>query len=286
MKKSLHTIALLLFIGVGAKAQKQMMFKMVVAPKHDYALLMKMNLNMEMNVTGDTAMINKMKGSGQAFPIVMVMESGTNGDIKTGALNAANKIPFTMTMQTLPSKMTMNGKETPIPMPATNETMFGTYTTDGKMTLDSIAGKKIDDATKAAMIKMIDGMKAAVKFPDTPMKIGDTFTQDTPMDLPISGMASKLNSKTTFKLISIDNNKAYFDLKYELTMDMNGSAMAIKMAGGGDGKMVFDIAASYPTAMQSNMNVNYSMTMPQAATMKMDGKMKMVMDYTTTISGN
>lgn len=259
---------------------------MQIVPKHDYALLMKMNLNVEMNVTGDWAMIKQMKGAGQAFPMVMLMETGTTGDIKTGAINPANKIPFTMTMQTQPSKMTMNGKETPIPMPATNETIFGTYTTDGKMTLDSIAGKKIDDLTKATMIKMIDGMKAAVNFPTTPMKIGDTFTQDTPMDLPIAGMASKINSKTTFKLVSIDNNKAYFDLTYDLSMDMNGSAIAMKMAGGGDGKMVYDIVASYPTAMQSNMNVNYSMTLPQAATMKMDGKMKMVMDYTTTISAN
>ncbi|RKR81131.1 hypothetical protein BDD43_1275 [Mucilaginibacter gracilis] len=287
MKKSLSIIALFLFIGAQSHAQKQMIFKMLVKPNYHYDMVMNMNMNMEMNISGDSATINQIK-SGQSFPMIMNAQSAVNGDIKTGLVNAVNKIPFTMTMKTLASKMNINGKENPMPVPATSTVMYGTYTADGKMNLDSIAGTKATDEIKNSMTTTIKGIQAIVKFPEKPMKIGDSFTQDTPMDLPIADMQLKLISKTTYKLTAIEDNIAYFDAVYDITMDVAGNAagmaMAMNMTGDGDGKLVFDIKANYPTSIKKNMNINYNMTMPQAAGVKMDGKMKMLMDMKTTIS--
>lgn len=287
MKKSLSIVALLLSISAGAMAQKQVLFKIKYNPNQHYAMLMKMNMNMEMNVSGDSAMINKIKASGQSFPMIMTMDMATNGDIKTGAINKASQIPFTMIVGIKPAKMTMNGKEMAIPMPATNETLFGTSNSQGALTIDSVSGKK-DPAVKASMSKLIENLTANIKFPEKAMKVGESFVQDVPMDMPMAGMTTKMDCKVTYTLVSINGDKANFDLKYDIKSDINsgaaGQAMAITMTGDGDGKMLYDISTNYATSMVGTMNITYAMTMPQAPTMKMDGKMKMGMDVQTTIT--
>jgi hypothetical protein len=285
MKNTIYALILLLLTGFSLKAQQQATFKMKVAPNKSYDLQMKMSMNMLMDISGDTAMVNQMKKAGQPFPMNMVMDMGMGGLIKTNAANANNNVPFVMAMKPSALKMVMNGKETPIPMPAVNETVYGFYTSDGKMSIDSIAGKKADDATKEAMMKMADGIQATIKFPDGPMKIGDTFTQDLPMNLPMAGLgAGKMTSKTTYKLTAIENNKAYFDLVYDFAMDMS-TGMSMNMTGNGDGKLVYDMLSNYPQSTHGNMSINYDMKMPQAQNMNMAGKMKMVMDVQNTITG-
>jgi hypothetical protein len=286
MKRTFTVIVLFLSISIQAQAQKEVLFKIKVAPNRQYSMLMNMTMNMEMNLSGDTAIVSQAKKSGQSFPMVMTMSSGTTGLIKTGALNNSNKIPFSMILSTHPTKMVMNGQTTDVPVPVTNETLLGTYTPEGVMSIDSVVGKKADNVLKATMTKMMEGIQANIKFPEKPLKIGDTFTQEMPMDIPVAGFNAKMSSKITYKLVTIQDNKAYFDLKYDLSSDMSGQSMSIKMVGDGDGKFVYDILSSYGVDMVTNMNIAYSMNIPQAPTAKMDGKMKMLMDIKTTIGNN
>src|SRR5471030_2465714 len=104
MKKALFVIAALLFIGIQVKAQKEVLFKMKYLPSHTYTSVMKMDMNMEMNITGDTAIVNQLKKSGQKFPIIMQMQSTTNMDVKAGTV-AKNSFPLSMTIQPVSSKM-------------------------------------------------------------------------------------------------------------------------------------------------------------------------------------
>jgi len=61
-----------------------------------------------------------------------------------------------------------------------------------------------------------------------------------------------------------------------------GGKGAMDMKGDGDGKMVYDIATSYPSDSKQNMNILYSITIPQQ-NMTMKGKMKMLMDQQTVV---
>ena len=154
------------------------------------------------------------------------------------------------------------------------------------MSLDSVAGIKANDSVKVALMKMIKNIQGNIEFPDKAMKVGDTFVQTIPMDIPILGANAKIIGKTTYKLIGIQDNKAYFDINMVMTMDMAGKGMTMDVTGGGDGKMVFDTINGYPTTVQNNMKMIYSFAMPQAKSMKMDGKMNMLMDMKTAITAN
>jgi hypothetical protein len=286
MKKLAGILGLLLFIGVQSKAQKEVLFKMQYLPNHNYSSTMKMDMNMQMDITGDTGMVNNIKKSGQKLPMLMQMQSTSKMDVKTGLPTSTNDVPLTMTISQLSAKMTMNGKENSLPMPSTFQKFYAKYTKEGKMEMDSVSGMKMNDSVKNAMMKMVKNIQGNIVFPDKKMKVGDTFIQSIPMEIPIAGSSAKMLGKTTYKLIAVENNKAYFDVNMVMTMDMEGKSMTMDMTGGGDGKMIFDIASGYPTTIQNNINVIYSLAMPQAKNMKMQGKMDMLMSMQTTVAAN
>jgi hypothetical protein len=283
MKLIITVLSLFLFVSLKSNAQKEVVFKIKMLPDHSYASVMNINMNMEMNMTGDSSFMNKAKSAGQKFPVMMLMQSGVNTDLKTSAFNSKKEIPFVMKVQSKASKMTMSGTESIIPVPMTNQNYYGAFIEEKKARIDSISGNTIDEKGKAAIIKMMDGLQANIKFPEKPMKIGDTFHQDIPMELPIAGMSAKAISKTTYTLLSIANGKANFGMKYTIVMDMNAQQITMSMDGDGDGAFGYDLAANYPVNMLNNMNFNYTMVMPQDKNVKISGKVKMIMDNQTTI---
>ena len=214
----------------------------------------------------------------------MQMQSATDMNVKTGAVSASH-FPINMTVDVTSTKMKMNGVDQPAALPADpKQNISGECTLDGKISFEVAGGAKMDDAIKEQMLKVINTMQNSVKFPDKPMKIGDAFTQDVPMDIPLAGNTSKMMVKAVYKLIAIENNKAYFDIVFDMDTKL---ADTIDMKGAGTGKLIYDIANNFSTMVQENMDVNYTMVLPQMpASMKMTGKMNMLMDYTTIISGN
>lgn len=282
MRKSLTGIFLLLLVSIQLKAQKEVLFKVKILPNSTYSSIQKMDISMDIKMEGDTA----NKSSIVALPKSIQMQTTSNSDIKTGNINIQNEIPFTMDVQTSAFKVMINGKENALKQPDIKRTFYGFYTPENHIKIDSVAGKKMDEKLKASMLQLMETMQSKIKFPDKPMKAGDTFVQDIPMELPIRGFMAKLISKTTFLLTNIENNKAYFDLKNVITLDMSGKQAIMDMTGDGNGKLVYDINASHSVSLLNNMNLIYSMTIsnPQSKNKAMNGNIKMIMDRQTTIT--
>jgi len=279
MKKYLSIILLLLIAGLRSNAQSEVQFTLKMMPNRTYSSNIKMNMDMEMNYGGDSAVVKKMKASGAGMPMLLQTETATTAEIKTGALTAANDFPFTMDLKQMAAKSTMNGKDLPSGVTGTNQTMSGVYTADGKMDIQSISGTTMTAAMKESMTKMVKNIMGAIEFPDKAMKPGDTFTQDMPFDMPLPGMTPKMLMKATYKLIDIQAGKANFDLAFVMTVN---ALPTMSMNGTGGGKMVYDIASSYPTSTVQNMNITYDMAIPQQQ-MHLNGKMKMMIDQQSVV---
>lgn len=282
MKKILGVSALLCATIISVKAQTEVIFKMKMLPNRTYSSTMKMDMNMEMNYDGDAATMDKIKASGVKMPMIMQMQSGASADIKTGSVKN-NYFPFSMSIQQLEAKMTMNGQPTPMPPnSAAVQTMYGKCPVDGLMEIDSIPGTAMNDSLKATMKKMMNSIQTNIEFPAKPMKVGDTFTQNVPLDIPMAGMNTKMKMSAIYKLTSIANGKANFDINFTMLMDMAMGQGGMDMKGNGDGKMAYDIATSYPSALKENMSILYSINVPQQ-NVKMKGTMKMMMDQQSVV---
>jgi hypothetical protein len=127
-----------------------------------------------------------------------------------------------------------------------------------------VIGLRVSDRVNATRGLMIGARANQIKFPDKQMKVGDTFAQQAPMtalDLKDVGIDKDFDVNVTYKLTAIKDGLAYFDTIAKFEMDLNkqanGRTFAGQGAGGGSGKMIFDIAKSYPRSAVMDINISF-----------------------------
>lgn len=255
----------LLFTVTYGFAQKSVVFKIKYKPSHTYHLSVKTDLNMEMDATGDEASLAEIKKSAK-LPMLITGHNIQDLNIVTENSKADQSFPFTMTMPVTESVMTLNGQKIDTPNPLNGKTIYGTGSAEGKIHVDSVSGKNADEKVKSLVTAIINNISSKIQFPDKPMEIGETFTQEMPMALPIPGFSNiQMNIKIVYKLLSVDNDSANFDIDQFMAMDLkttqNGVEMTIGGQGKGTGKLVYSIKNNYMTSMSSNLNFNVSFVM-------------------------
>ncbi|WP_259071252.1 hypothetical protein HDF24_04305 [Mucilaginibacter sp. X4EP1] len=249
------TALLLLFIAVKASAQQTVLFKMKYMPQRTYGILMNMKAEIHADLSGNQEIIDKLKEKGITMPLVADIGFNTTGTTKTGVLGADNSFPLTMSFQIGQPNITLNGKSTPIPIPQKPaEIVYAHVSADGILKGDSISGKKADSSGKAAL-QLMNTVQKNIKFPDHPIKVGESFTQDVPFNMPNMGNSS-VDSKAVYTLVSITDGKAYFDISQTINMKMNIQQAQVTIAGSGSGKMVYSIKDSFPISYNTIINMN------------------------------
>lgn len=263
MKKALSLI-LLFFIAVQIDAQQTSLFKIKYLPDHAYKMNIAMNMTMVMDVSGDSAKMNKVKDKGIKLPMTMVSATDMNLNIKTGSVNAKVLFPIIFKYSDITSKQTINDEETSSPPnPLIGQSIYGECTSEGKIQVDSIPGKAMNDQLKSTLASVIDNLSKQVQFPEKPLNIGETFIQEVPLNLPIAGLNMKFIVKIIYKLTKVENNFAFFDLDESLLLDMSGQKDSIAMtasgAGKGEGKLVYDISQNFATTISTNLDFEIKM---------------------------
>jgi hypothetical protein len=242
---------LLLIAAVKVSAQKAVLFKMKYEPQRTYNIIMNMKANIKADLSGNPEIIDKLKQSGFTLPLVAIMSTKTTGSTKTGALAADKSFPIVMSFQAEQPNMTLNGKSLPVPIeqrPAT--TIYAHVLADGTMKGDSVSGKKADTSGKMAL-QMMNTIQMQIKFPDHPIHVGDTFTQDMPMNVA----GNSVDSKVVYALTNIAEGKAYFDMVQTIDMKLNIKQVQLAIAGNGTGKMVYSIKDNLPVSYISTVNM-------------------------------
>ena len=254
-------------------AQKEILFQVKFKPNKTYITDMVNNMQMEMDFDVDSAKKKEMESTGMKLPMHMDMLQEMSLSTKTGAVEADKRIPMTMTYDKVGITMTMNGKEMKQPDKFVGMKIKG-YATEGvKVSIDTIENNS-DAATKEAIQKMISQVLKSVEFPNKAMKIGDTFKQEVPMEMPVSGTTLSMLINVTYTLKEIKGTQAFFD--YTQTLNMNfkigeGNATA---SGSGTGKMTYDMPANYITDTTGDMIMNMNMQMGEKMAMKIKLKAK------------
>jgi hypothetical protein len=281
--KILARVFALSLLALSVKAQQPILFKVKYLPNHVYKMSMNMETNMEMAMPGDGAAKSK-----QAAPAAFQQTANTTMQtiVTTGAAKADHTFPVKMQIVDVATKAKRNGVESTMPNmknPMVGQVINGQCDADGKMHVDAIKSADAQQATKAGAIKMMNQMQEQIKFPAKALAVGESFTQDTPINMPAGGMNMGAKAKTTYKLTAVKGNLAYFDTKIDMTFgfDAAKTGKAITGSGAGNGKMVYNIAENNFNAMNNTMDMKYSMDMMGRP---MEVKMKMVMAMKNDIS--
>jgi hypothetical protein len=256
MKKYLFVTFLILSASF-AKAQDGIMFKIKFSPNHTYQISTNISGTFNTDLSGNKELVDKLSAQGITQPLVANVQFGNKTTATTGALSADNSFPITMVKDANPTvNVSINGKQIPIPVPKAAEMKFyGQVSADGKLSLDSLGGKKLDDSAAAPFKKMMNSMMGAINFPEHALKIGESFTQSVPFNLPIGGKGMAMSLKKTYKLISISGDNAFFDIEESIDMQLDLKGVNVSLTGNGIGKMIYSIKDSYPSSSNGDIKM-------------------------------
>ena len=281
MKKLLYIPILLLTLTV--RAQKGIVFKMKYTPNHTYAGGINMDIKAKVDLSGNDTVVSKLKAQGLTLPINIDMVMKMDGNTKTGATGASGAFPIAMIYKMDTLSMGINGNKVPIPSDklGAGTSIYGHVGADGKLKADSIGGSKMADTSEAHITQMMNTIQKNINFPDHPMKIGDSFTQDMPLNIPIAGNSVAATAKATYKLLSISGGYANFDVNQSMDMTVTVKGVAVHLTGSGAGKMVYSIKNNFATEYSTLLNMTVTGSIK---TLQINATATMDMEYKYTIN--
>lgn len=239
-------------------AQNEVLFQVKFKPNKTYITEMVNNTQMDMDFDIDSAKKKEMEGTGMKLPMHMDILQEMTLSTKTGAVAADKRIPMTMTYDKVEISMTMNGKEMKQPNKFVGMQVKGYATEEGKVSIDVIEGNP-DTATKEALQKMISEVLRNVEFPNKAMKIGDTFTQEVPMEMPMNGTTLNMLTNMTYTLKEVKESQAFFDYTQSFSMNFEIEKGNTTATGSGRGTIIYDMPANYITDSTGDMIMDMNM---------------------------
>jgi len=253
----------LLFVGLLAlsanlvRSQDAVLFKIKFLPNHTYHISSSLSGTINTDLSANKEIVAKLSQQGFTQPLVASISYSNNSIATTGGRIADNSFPITIVKGETPQfNFKINDKPLPIPAPKQADSKFyGHIGSDGKLNLDSLAGKKLDDSATVKIKKTINNLMGAINFPDHKLKVGETFVQNVPFNMPMGGSGMAMDIKITYKLVSISNGLAYFDLDQAIDMKLNVKGVNASVTGHGAGKMIYDIGNSYTQSSKSDFKL-------------------------------
>ena len=255
--KKIYLYLLLCLLASQLKAQQGVVFKVKYQPGRTYQSTNNISIKPIVNLTGNAQLMNQLSSQGITQPINGDISLSFNGVITTGAATADNTFPVNFDYQLNNVTLKANGKDLPIPQnKKKNIKIYGHMGTDGQLKIDSADGKKTNDTVEKKMQQLMNMVQRQIKFPDKPLKPGDTFTQGMPVNIPINQMGDvKIDVNVTYKLINITGDNANFDIVENINFNIQLKKGTVSVTGTGGGKMVYSIKNNFPVALNSLINM-------------------------------
>lgn len=238
-----------------AQTKNELQFKIQYNPDTKYEQTLDQTSHLEMKYAGEADFMQTLKDKGVQNPTIVDNHSVIESVMKTGKLT--NKTYFPLTIEFL--KTTNSDNKTQIP---DGTIIYGKGTINNLPTLDSITSKGLSEEYKKTIMQTMQSFFTQLNIPERKVKVGEVFDLDTPLSIPVAGMQMDMTITTTYKLLSIKNNVADFDISQVYTMKTNTTKFPMNATGTGKGKLLYDVV--------NNFNLNYQIDMEMTANMKIE----------------
>ena len=238
-----------------AQTKNELQFKIQYNPDTKYEQTLDQTSHLEMKYAGEADFMQTLKDKGVQNPTIVDNHSVIESVMKTGKLT--NKTYFPLTIEFL--KTTNSDNKTQIP---DGTIIYGKGTINNLPTLDSITSKGLSEEYKKTIMQTMQSFFTQLNIPERKVKVGEVFDLDTPLSIPVAGMQMDMTITTTYKLLSIKNNVADFDISQVYTMKTNTTKFPMNATGTGKGKLLYDVV--------NNFNLNYQIDMEMSANMKIE----------------
>lgn len=187
--------------------------------------------------TQTTVQSNKLEFTYGGEPMMQEQNSTTVNTITTGS-QSNNEIPVTMVLKMeegAQGAAELNGAK-----------ITGKASTDAAPVFTAIEAPNLPEQAKEVILNMMTEAVSQTFLPAKQVKVGETFVQEVPMNIPLGPVTLNMKDVVTYKLDKVEVRKAYFNLNHVITLDMDVQGENMKGSGTGTGQMVYDMDKNYP----------------------------------------
>lgn len=233
-------------------------FKIAFKPNHVY--------------TQTTVQTNDLEFSYGGEPMKQEQNSTTVNTITTGAM-ANNEMPVTMVLkmdEDAQGAAQLNGAK-----------ITGKASTDAAPVFTAIDAPNLPEEAKEIILKMMTEAVSQAFLPAKQIKVGESFVQEAPMEIPLGPVTLNMKNVVTYKLDKVEGRKAYFSLDHVITLDMDVQGENMKGSGTGTGVMVYDMDNNYPLQNDTQLQMQMGFV---AEGMAMDIKSNSTSKISTVIT--
>ena len=254
----MKNLAILSFIitSLTCSAQDGVTFKAHFKPNKIYKTTIITFLKSEVDFSGNQEIIEKMKASGTNIPMIMSVSSEMITTTTTGEYADDMSFPAKIVYGKVTATQKLNDKETTGEQPFSGLIVMGFYNKENKLEIDTMISDTMDAKAMKIFKTTLDALPQQIKFPETSLRIGESFDQKFPMQIPVPGFSpGKEVLVTNYKLVEIKGNNAIFDILQHVTLDVVDDKAGVSTTGEGFGVLEFDMISNTITRHEAELTM-------------------------------
>lgn len=255
MRNTIITILLLIQFSCAQPPNDSVTFKIQYRPEKTYHHSSERTIHSIIKYKGSEKGLQKLKDRGMQNPTLTHRKSQAEWVLKTGKLTDETDFPVTVEYVITVSN---NGeKGTPV-----KANFYGKFLSDHLPEFDSIVSEGLEEKDKTTLLQSLENTFIQLSFPEKTLKIGEQFTIENPSSIPMEGSTVDMEVTTTYKLISVTDGIAQFDISQLYTMTPALLDNSFNGTVTGHGHLVYDTA--------NTIVLNYTLDTEMAITKKLD----------------
>lgn len=276
MKKIIAFILLLAQFSCTKPPKDTLQFKVQYQAEKTYNTKLVRTSHTIVKYKGTNKMLQKLEAKGLSNPTISIKKSEADCVLKTGKMPDIDELPATVQF-----KLTLSDdgkKDHPL-----DAVFNGYFSSDNLPVFNDVNADRLNEEEKTICINSMENLFTQLSFSERTVKIGDDFIIESTSSIPMEGSTLDMKITTTYKLNSISNNLAKFDISQQYVLQPRLMDNSLHGSVTGKGQMVYDIANS--------IVANYTLDTEMNLTKKLDSfefEMKTIGTnvQTTKVSGN
>lgn len=228
----------------------RLLFSVKIKPETRYTLETKNSYQTEVRYEGKEKAMNKLRSMGIKNPNVMSRNSQSMMVLTTEKL-LDNYIPVKLEI----AKSTGGNGQPDI---SQGISVNGESVGGNMPEFSSIASGKPSGVNEKAFLQAIRNNFSRLTLPEKRLNIGEQFTVESTLTIPMEKSHVEIAVSTIYKLVSLANGLANFDITQNYEMNQLRMDNSFTGTGGGSGKLVYSAETNMVTSfeMKSKLEMN------------------------------
>ncbi|HAP01431.1 MAG TPA: hypothetical protein DCQ93_05835 [Bacteroidetes bacterium] len=229
-------------------------FKAMYLPSHSYQEVHEQNFHTEVTYIGSKEFLKRLRKKKIKNPSIAESKEIVKATFNSGAMDADSIFPITLKFVNTSNS---SGKKV-VP---DGTTIYGKCKCGELPKIDSVVSSLLTADFKKTMANNIQNIFDQINLPSKTLKTGEEFSKEAPLSIPFGSTTLDIIITTTYKLINVSHDSAFFDIKQVFTVKSVLAGNNLTATGSGSGVMIYDIKNMF----YSYYKVTYAMLMTTVA---------------------